>query len=100
MRPRRARRIARLYGGAELCGFFSPVNSKKMTAQDAINHIQALYPPDSQYDDTRAIGRELMDSAVGNKVGYINWRDLPYADLIALAKENLIAAGECVSDYA
>ena len=25
MRPRRARRIARLYGVAELCGFFTPV---------------------------------------------------------------------------
>ena len=30
MRPRRARRIARLYGGAELCGFFTPVIFKKM----------------------------------------------------------------------
>ena len=30
MRPRWARRIARLYGGAGLCGFFTPVNSKKM----------------------------------------------------------------------
>ena len=71
-----------------------------MTAQDAINHIQALYPPDSQYDDTRAIGRELMDSAVGNKVGYINWRDLSDGDLIALAKANLAESGECVSNYA
>lgn len=30
MRPRRARRIARLYGGAELCGLFIPVDLKKM----------------------------------------------------------------------
>jgi len=71
-----------------------------MTVQDAIGHIQALYPPDSQYEQTRIIGRELMDYVVGNKVGYSNWRDLPDADLIALAKENLIAAGECVSYYA
>ena len=31
MRPRRARRIARLYGGAALCGLFTPVNFNKMT---------------------------------------------------------------------
>lgn len=71
-----------------------------MTAQDAIKHIEALYPPDSQYEEVKAIGRDLMDNMVGNKVGYNNWRNLPDADLIALAKENLIAAGECVSDYA
>ncbi len=29
MRPRRARRIARLYGGAALCGFLTPINIKK-----------------------------------------------------------------------
>lgn len=31
MRPRRARRIARLYGGAELCGFFHPGKFNEMT---------------------------------------------------------------------
>lgn len=30
MRPRWARRIARLYGGAELCGFFIPVKYNAM----------------------------------------------------------------------
>lgn len=30
MRPRWARRIARLYGGAELCGFFIPVKYNDM----------------------------------------------------------------------
>jgi len=30
MRPRRARRIARLYGGAALCGFFAPETFDKM----------------------------------------------------------------------
>lgn len=71
-----------------------------MTAQDAIHHIQALYPPDSQYEQTRAIGRDLMDNTVGNKVGYDNWRNLSDDDLIALAKANLSEAGECVSDFA
>lgn len=33
MRPRRARRIARLYGGAELCGILTPVNRFTMEAE-------------------------------------------------------------------
>lgn len=71
-----------------------------MTVQDAIGHIQALYPPDSQYEQTRVIGRDLMDNTVGNKVGYNRWRELLDADLIALAKANLSEAGECVSNFA
>ncbi len=70
-----------------------------MTAQDAIQHIQSLYPPDSQYDDTRAIGRDLMDNTVGNQTGYSNWRNLSDDKLISLAKANLRQAGECVSNY-
>lgn len=65
-----------------------------MTAQDAIVHIELLYPPDSEYEDTREIGRELMLNTVGNKVGYENWRDLDDEDLIKLAKANLLEAGE------
>lgn len=70
-----------------------------MTAQDAIRHIEALFPPDSVYADSREIGQKLMANLVGNKVGYKNWRDLPESDLITLAKANLEEAGECVSDY-
>lgn len=61
-------------------------NLNHMTVQDAISHIDALYPPDSEYEGTRAIGRDLMDNTVGNAVGYNNWRLLPDADLIALAR--------------
>lgn len=60
-----------------------------VTVEDAIGHIESLYPPDSGYEDTAAIGRNLMDCSVGNKVGYDNWRDLSDADLFALAKANL-----------
>lgn len=67
-----------------------------MTVQEAIGHIQALYPPDSQYEETRAIGRDLMDNTIGNKVGYNKWREIPDVDLITLAKANLSEAGECV----
>ena len=38
MRPRRARRITRLYGGAALCGFLPPINFSKMC--NCINEIQ------------------------------------------------------------
>ena len=65
-----------------------------MTVHDAIVHIELLYPPDSEYEDTREIGRELMLKTVGNKVGYENWRDLDDEDLIKLAKANLLEAGE------
>lgn len=64
-------------------------NLNHMTVQEATSHINALYPPDSEYDGTREIGRDLMDNTVGNAVGYNRWRDLPDADLIALAKANL-----------
>jgi hypothetical protein len=65
-----------------------------MKASDAIHHIEQLYPPDSEYDDTRKIGRELMDNVVGNKVGYNNWRQLSDIELCRLARANLIEAGE------
>lgn len=70
-----------------------------MTTQEAIQHIEALYPPDSQFGDTRAIGRELMQNYVGNSVGYSNWREMPYSDLIQLAKANLEQAGEQWDEY-
>lgn len=42
MRPRRARRIARLYGGAELCGFYLPGKSfSKMSNAKKIFQIQS-----------------------------------------------------------
>lgn len=66
-------------------------------AHDAIRHIEALYPPDSQYDDTRAIGRDIMDNTVGNKTGYDMWRNLPEPELIALAKAMLEEHG--VNDF-
>lgn len=60
-----------------------------MTTQEAIQHIEALYPPDSEYPDTAEIGKNLMDWAVGNPVGYKNWRDMTDDQLIRLAEANL-----------
>lgn len=63
-------------------------------AEEALNHIEMLYPPDSQYESTREIGRDLMDNTVGNSVGYDNWRELSGNQLIDLAVANLEKHGE------
>lgn len=64
------------------------------TIQDAINHVESLYPPDSQYEDTAQIGRELMNNSVGNSVGFENWRELPKRHLFLLCRANLLEHGE------
>lgn len=61
--------------------------------QDAIGHIDSLYPPDSDYADTARIGRELMDTHVGNSMGYSNWRELSAKELFLLASVVLFKAG-------
>lgn len=68
-----------------------------MNKQEAIGHIEALYPPDSEYADTREIGMWLMDDVVCSGTPYQNWRDLPEKDLIRLAEYNLAQAGEPVA---
>lgn len=75
------------------------MNKRRITRQMAIQYINDLYPPDSEYDDSRTIGRDIMDSTVGNQVGYNNWRDLPEESLIKLAIANLEEAGEDTSKY-
>ncbi len=34
-----------------------------MTREEAIQHIKNLYPPDAPYEDTAAIGEELLAQA-------------------------------------
>jgi hypothetical protein len=60
---------------------------------EAIQVIESLYPPDSGYEDTAQIGRDLMLLKVGNSVVWERWRDLPAADLFALANANLQREG-------
>lgn len=67
---------------------------KSDKAEIALRHIESLYPPDSQYEDTERIGKELMDNTVGNVIGYSNWRDLSDEHMIELAKANLRESGE------
>jgi len=54
------------------------------SVEDAIANIELLFPPDSEYKDTREIGRSLLQEAIGN-VGF-TWRDYPDDVLIEFAK--------------
>ncbi len=54
-----------------------------MTRQEAIQHIESLYPIDSEYEDTNAIGEILLAQA---KREVNNWRNLPDAILIRYAE--------------
>lgn len=53
MRPRRARRIARLYGGAELCGFIPHKMNKMKSVFDF------LYRPEMSDDEWRNLMRHV-----------------------------------------
>lgn len=50
---------------------------------DACETISALYPPDSEWPDTAAIGRELLLQAL-----CANWRSLPTDIVLKLAELN------------
>lgn len=65
-----------------------------MTAEKAIQTIEQLYPPDSQFPEVATLGRVIMYDTVGNSVGYKKWRDLDPCHLVALAKANLAQARE------
>ena len=54
-----------------------------MTRDDAITHIERLYPADSQYSDTAATGQALMKKAIEECGG---WRELPEAILARYAE--------------
>lgn len=49
--------------------------------QSAVDTISGLYPPDSEYGDTRALGREDVIEAL-----CFEWRSLPLAVLDHMAK--------------
>lgn len=62
---------------------------------DAIAEVEGLWPPDSEYDDTRQLGRQIMRSVVSNETTpFYNWRDLEPLNLIRLAVGNLREEGE------
>ncbi|MGR9052754.1 MAG: hypothetical protein ACU84J_08910 [Gammaproteobacteria bacterium] len=51
--------------------------------EEAIRHIENLYPADADYEDTAAIGRELLAQAKREVLG---WRNEPTAVLIRYAE--------------
>lgn len=57
-----------------------------MTKEDAIMHIKALYPPDSQFPETAAMGKEIIEQA---KDRCNHWTNLP-EDVLILAASMMI----------
>lgn len=39
----------------------------RLRAEIAQRHIESLYPPDCEYEDTEKIGRELMDNTMAEQ---------------------------------
>lgn len=66
----------------------------RLRAEIAQRHIESLYPPDCENEDTEKIGRELMDNTIGNCIGYSNWRNLSDQHMVDLGIANLREAGE------
>lgn len=56
---------------------------EEMTRDEAISIIEQLYPADSQYQDTSAIGRQLLQRAQDEVAG---WRTAPDAVVIRYAE--------------
>lgn len=54
-----------------------------MDRTEAIKHIEMLYPPDSQYQATAAIGNRLLEQA---KREVESWRTLPTEVLVRFAE--------------
>jgi len=54
-----------------------------MTREEAIRHIEALYPADSDYKDTAEIGRQLLER-IKREVN--DWRSEPNAVLVRYAE--------------
>jgi hypothetical protein len=55
--------------------------NKKMERERAIAEIESLYPPDSDYPDTAAIGQVLLEQA---KRDCASWKNEPDAVIFRL----------------
>lgn len=54
-----------------------------MTKEDAIKHIRALYPPDSQFPETAEEGQRIIEEA---KCRCNLWENLPEDVLVTAAR--------------
>lgn len=54
-----------------------------MTREEAISHIENLYPADAGYSDTAQIGKELLEQA---KMEVAGWRTEPTEVLVRYAQ--------------
>lgn len=55
-----------------------------MTKDEAIRHIESLWPQDSEYKDTQEIGQYLLD--IAKEECGLSWRDEPESVLIRYAE--------------
>lgn len=53
-----------------------------MDRDEAVTHIESLYPIDCEYEDTNEIGAKLLIAAIRE----LDWRNLPDAVLIRYAQ--------------
>jgi hypothetical protein len=68
-----------------------------MNKDEAINHINQLYPIDSQFTDTNEVGKQLMVEAM-EEVGF-DWRTLPEPVLIRWAEKCLQKDEDCIRRF-
>ena len=61
-----------------------------MDREEAINHIESLYPPDDDYSRTAEIGNELLEQARSEVTQ--DWRKESDAVLIRFAELSLMRA--------
>ncbi len=57
-----------------------------MSIQEAIETIEALYPPDSQFEGTNQIGEELLQQAKRDAGYHASWQELPGSVLLRYAE--------------
>lgn len=58
-----------------------------MDKKQAIRHIESIYPPDSEYPDSSAIGKEMLLEVILE----FGWRNLPDDILITLARKQVLS---------
>lgn len=56
-----------------------------MDRQEAINTIRKLYPPDSESQNTRNVGQDLLRETLSD----CPWERLPTEILLTLARKNI-----------
>lgn len=59
--------------------------------QEAIQHIESISPPDSEYAACAARGQRMINEAI--EAHYGDWRELPEAILVSVAQRMVAQEG-------